>query len=159
MNVILNDESKFTKLGPVETYDKTASHEKKFCKGLNKMVKDNLLPKSVADEIRPVGSQRPRLYGLPKIHKDGTPLRPVLSAIGSPQYPVAKYLAKILGKDNRNDYIVVTNTELTLAKRSFTFRGAELWNCLPNSIRNQTNIGGFKKMLRIWVKENIPRFC
>ena len=70
-----------------------------------------------------------------------------------------EYLAKILKKDNRNENIVVTNTELTLAKRSFTFRGAELWNCLPNSIRNQTNIGGFKKMLRIWVKENIPRFC
>lgn len=96
MNAILSDQSKFSKLGPAETCDKTASHEKRFCKDLNKIVKDGRLPKCVADEIKPVGSQRPRLYGLPKIHKEGSPLRPVLSAIGSPQYPVAKYLAKVL---------------------------------------------------------------
>ena len=37
-----------------------------------------------------------------------------------------EYLAQILKKDNRNSNIIVTNTELTLAKRSFTFRGAQL---------------------------------
>ena len=69
-----------------------------------------------------------------------------------------EYLAQILNKDNRNGNIIVTNTELTLAKRSFTFRGAQLWNSLPNNIRNKSKIGNFKKMLRIWVQENIPRF-
>ena len=38
----------------------------------------------------------PRLYGLPKIHKDQTPLRPIVSAIGSPTYELAKYLASLL---------------------------------------------------------------
>ena len=36
------------------------------------------------------------MYGLPKIHKDGTPLRPIVSAIGSPTYGLAKKLAQIL---------------------------------------------------------------
>ena len=38
----------------------------------------------------------PRLYVLPKIHKDSIPLRPIVSAIGSPTYELAKYLATLL---------------------------------------------------------------
>ena len=69
-----------------------------------------------------------------------------------------EYLYERLGKDNRNGHIIVTNTELTLAKKSFTFRGAELWNSLPDQIRKNVKIGGFKKACRKWVKESIPRF-
>jgi len=36
--------------------------------------------------------QAPRLYGLPKIHKEGSPMRPVVSFISSPTYKLAKYL-------------------------------------------------------------------
>ncbi|XP_053686392.1 uncharacterized protein LOC128735934 [Sabethes cyaneus] len=39
----------------------------------------------------------PRIYGLPKIHKNGRPLRPVVSTIGSATYRMAQYLAGILG--------------------------------------------------------------
>jgi len=38
----------------------------------------------------------PRIYGLPKIHKEGVPLRPIVNTIGSPTYELAKYVAKIL---------------------------------------------------------------
>ena len=69
-----------------------------------------------------------------------------------------EYLFEILGKDNRNGHIMITNTELSLAKKSFTFRGPELWNKLPKDIRNSQKIGNFKKACRNWVKENIPRF-
>ena len=34
----------------------------------------------------------PRIYGLPKIHKDGVPLRPIVNTIGGPIYLLAKYL-------------------------------------------------------------------
>lgn len=34
----------------------------------------------------------PRLYGLPKVHKPGSPMRPVVSFISSPTYKIAKYL-------------------------------------------------------------------
>ena len=36
------------------------------------------------------------MYGLPKIHKPGVPLRPILSMTGSPQYEVSKWLCKVL---------------------------------------------------------------
>lgn len=33
-----------------------------------------------------------RIYGLPKIHKEGTPLRPIVNTIGGPTYLLAKFL-------------------------------------------------------------------
>ena len=38
----------------------------------------------------------PKFYGLPKIHKHNTPLRPIVSSCGSVTYGVAKKFAKIL---------------------------------------------------------------
>ena len=54
------------------------------------------MPKWIYDAIRPNGSQRPRMYGLPKIHKEGTPLRPILSMIGLSHHDLGKWLAGLL---------------------------------------------------------------
>ena len=35
-------------------------------------------------------------YGLPKAHKTGYPIRPIISTIGSYQYQLSKYLAKAI---------------------------------------------------------------
>lgn len=35
-----------------------------------------------------------RIYGAPKIHKEGIPLRPIVNTIGGPTYHLAKHLAK-----------------------------------------------------------------
>ena len=42
------------------------------------------------------GQDPPKFYGLPKVHKDGMPLRPIISSIGSVTYKTAKQLARIL---------------------------------------------------------------
>ena len=44
----------------------------------------------------PTGCVPPKFYGLPKIHKPDTPLRPIVSSCGSVTYGVAKELTKIL---------------------------------------------------------------
>ena len=44
----------------------------------------------------PTGCVPPKFYGLPKIHKPGTPLRPIVSSCGSATHGVAKEFAKIL---------------------------------------------------------------
>ena len=36
------------------------------------------------------------MYGLPKIHKQNAPCRPILSMIGSAQHELAKFLAALL---------------------------------------------------------------
>ena len=44
----------------------------------------------------PTGCIPPKLYGLPKIHKTGNPLRPIVSSRGSVTYRVTKVLNKVL---------------------------------------------------------------
>ena len=44
----------------------------------------------------PMGCNAPKFYGLPKILKPDTPLRPIVSSRGSVTYGVAKVLTKIL---------------------------------------------------------------
>ena len=50
---------------------------------------------AVYRQIYPSGSKAGVLYGLPKIHKAGTPVRPIISAIGTFNYHLAKYLDQI----------------------------------------------------------------
>ncbi|XP_066267643.1 uncharacterized protein [Branchiostoma lanceolatum] len=47
--------------------------------------------------LNPTTEQPPSFYGLPKIHKPGVPLRPIVSSIGSVTYNLASHLAQILG--------------------------------------------------------------
>ena len=47
-------------------------------------------------KMHPTGTVPPKFYGLPKIHKRGIPLRPIVSIRGSISYEVAKELARIL---------------------------------------------------------------
>ena len=84
MNEILDDQSKFIRLGSVFTNDNTASIESRLQKRLLDLVKANLIPKWIYDAIGPTGLQRLRMYGLPITHKEGTPLRPILFMIGCP---------------------------------------------------------------------------
>ena len=44
----------------------------------------------------PTSCTAPKFYGLPKIHKTSTPLRPIVTSRGSVTYGVAKVVAKIL---------------------------------------------------------------
>ena len=46
--------------------------------------------------LYPTAAVPAKLYGLPKIHKPGIPLRPIVSSIGAATYNTAKELAKIL---------------------------------------------------------------
>jgi len=55
----------------------------------------------------PFGSRPGIMYGLPKIHKEGAPVRPIISAIGTYTYKTAKYLNRILTEYiTENDCII-----------------------------------------------------
>ena len=44
----------------------------------------------------PQGAVSSKFYGLPKVHKPGNPLRPIVSSTGTATYHTAKELARIL---------------------------------------------------------------
>ncbi|XP_055714366.1 uncharacterized protein LOC129808607 [Phlebotomus papatasi] len=55
----------------------------------------------------------PRIYGLPKVHKPGVPLRPVVSYIGSPNYALAKFVASLLSPLTDSPYNVKNSLEVS----------------------------------------------
>ena len=50
------------------------------------------------------GGSHGTLYGLPKIHKEGLPMRPILTSCETPNYKLAKYLVPLLEPLTKNDY-------------------------------------------------------
>lgn len=46
--------------------------------------------------IIPIGAKTPRMFDLPKIQKQGVPLRFILSMTNSAQYQLAKWLDDVL---------------------------------------------------------------
>ena len=63
---------------------------------LNVLRDNKLIDQQQYLKLKPTGSQPPRFYGLPNIHKDGIPVRPIVSYTGTPLYEVSKYIAEIL---------------------------------------------------------------
>ena len=68
------------------------SLESQITKRLLQLHKCSELSKELHNRIKPVGAQRPRMYGLPKTHKENVPLRRILSMFGSAQHELAKCL-------------------------------------------------------------------
>ena len=69
-----------------------------------------------------------------------------------------EYLSNFLTRDNILGNIIVQNSNLGLYRNSFTYRGSVLWNKLPRAIRTEIKIGTFKKKVRAWIVQNVPRF-
>ena len=69
----------------------------RIIKDVKKALTNSNLDDRLNKHLTPTREITPRIYGLPKIHKEGVPLRPIVNTIGSPTYELEKYLAKILG--------------------------------------------------------------
>ena len=69
-----------------------------------------------------------------------------------------EYLAATLCNDSRLGRITVPNVHLSLAQKSFKIRGAVHWNALPPYIRSVQKVGIFKKEVKKWIKDCVPRF-
>ena len=48
------------------------------------------------------------------------------------------------------------NYMLSISRGGFCYRGATLWNQLPNHLRKPGNDAAFKKGAKSWVVQNIP---
>ena len=60
------------------------------------LLKKSSLTVETRRQICPAGSRSPRLYELPKIHKEGVPLRSIVSNIGASTYQLSKQLSGFL---------------------------------------------------------------
>lgn len=92
MKDILSDKTTYRKL----ERNPTAATERKVAQFVWKLRQENKIGNSTAHYLRNTDATPPALYGLPKIHKEGTPFRPIVSFCGSPTYELAKFISRIL---------------------------------------------------------------
>ena len=128
MMVILNDKSKFFKLGQIDKFDHTSKIENNIQRKLRSWYSKGSISKEIYELTRPIGSQRPKLYGLPKTHKNDIPFRPILSKTKTPQSNVSTFLVSVL-------QLVLDKFSNHIVHDSFTFvnKLKSLNLCQPNS--------------------------
>ncbi|XP_062704174.1 uncharacterized protein LOC134286560 [Aedes albopictus] len=95
------DDKMQTLVNDSDTYEPIASDPtKKTLKKINALIdiwhEKGFIPNSERMKLKVFNCNPPRVYGLPKTHKDGRPLRIINSAIGTATYKMAKYLSRIL---------------------------------------------------------------
>ena len=118
MNDILSDQSKFKPIDIKEGKEIRFIEQKEILvkKTLKRLLDERKIPIYTRNKLHPKGSQPGVLYGLSKIHKplvNGIPkMRPILSAIGTSTYNLAKFLVPLMSN--------IVSNEFT-AKSSFSF--------------------------------------
>lgn len=65
-------------------------------RALTKLLKATDWDETINTVLIPRASVPPRLYGLPKIHKEGCSLHPIVNMIGTAMYYIANNLAGLL---------------------------------------------------------------
>ena len=76
--------------------DPTTKHKNKLITLLKSIKAEGGMSENTYNRLYPTGACSPKYHGLPKVHKIGIPLRPIVSSIGSVSYETAKELSKIL---------------------------------------------------------------
>ena len=106
---LLLDSSKCIQL-PIDEDNYIANLESKLKDRFKVLKNEEKISEKEFDSICPVGTMPGILYGNPKVHKtvvNNTPkFRPILSAINTPTYSLAKYLNPILSPLTTNEFTV-----------------------------------------------------
>ena len=76
--------------------DPTTKYKKKLISTLKSIKAEGGINEVVYRRLYPTEASSPKFYGLQKVHKQGMPLRPIVSSIGAATYEPAKVLSKIL---------------------------------------------------------------
>ena len=92
MDALVNDKQTYEEL----KRDPTPALQRKLNSTLLTLKKTNAIDTQRYYRLRYSVPQPPKLYSLPKLHKPGFPMRPIVSFCGSPTYQLSKYLTTIL---------------------------------------------------------------
>ena len=103
---LLMEDGKFLKL----EIDDTCERETKLQNKLRYLSNKGAVTRETYKRVSPCGSKSGILYGLPKIHKQGVPIRPIISAIGTYTYKLSKYLDEIIKPILVEDHFMAKDT-------------------------------------------------
>ncbi|CAF1562230.1 unnamed protein product [Adineta ricciae] len=119
---ILNDRNTFE----IVEVDETITQEDRLMRKLKQLRNEGFITEKEFNFCRPRGSQPARIYGLPKIHKLGAPLRPIVSASGTFNYKLAKLLANKLDYLRKNESIIKDTFTFVDELRSLKFDNSRI---------------------------------
>ena len=106
---LLSDENTYQRLNK----DPTSKFSNKLINQLKELKKEGGLDDREYRRVYPTSALIPRFYGLPKVHKQGAPLRPIVASRGSITYELAKLLAQILSPlVGKNGYALKNSAEM-----------------------------------------------
>jgi len=109
------------KKGPTSTMERRASSPIKMAD----------IPDDTVKRVIPHASVAPRVYGLPNIHMEETPLRPIVNCIASPTQNLARYLAGILSPFVGQSEHHIKNSETFLQKiQSIVLKDTDTMVCI-----------------------------
>ena len=89
---MLNDTNTYT----LTNIDDTITVKTKADELLSKLYSQHHINKKQFTNLKDFTPRTPQFYGIPKIHKNNIPLRPIVSQIDGPTSSISKYLDKIL---------------------------------------------------------------
>ena len=125
MQALLSDTKTYVKLDK----DPTPKLKKELVSIPQGLEKEGKIRKEDKQFLYPTTENVPRICGSPKIHKDGTPLRPIVDFTGSVGYNGAKSLADILSPlVGQSEHHVLNSKNLADDLRDLTIEEDEILN-------------------------------
>ena len=150
--VVLNKSDYHTKiqdhLEDTNTYsekdeDSTPSLRKKINSYLKSLFDKQILSKTQYYHLFANSATIPRFYALVKIHKEGNPIRPIVSFISSPSYNLAQFISKLLTPSTnksphklKNSFDAKSKLKNVIIPNSYkliSFDVKSLFTCIPQN--------------------------
>ena len=122
MKELLQDETKFavTNESPFKIVFRV---EDKINRFLRNLLETRIISDETYKRLYSTGGSLCTLYGLPKIHKQNIPLRPILAGYRAPNYQLAKYLVPQLAHLTTNEYTIKNSYEFCDTVKLLNSRG------------------------------------
>ncbi|XP_064094447.1 uncharacterized protein LOC135206897 [Macrobrachium nipponense] len=95
---LLNDTQTYLTLRSPPIATKMQQEFNRKIRKIANTLSDPLHKELVLSKISSRSPSVPYFYGVPKVHKPGYPLRPIIAACGSPQNTLAEWLAQVLSQ-------------------------------------------------------------
>ena len=70
--------------------DPTTKYKNKLINLLKTVKAEGGINEGIYRRLYPIGAGSPKSYGLPEVHKEGMPLRPIVSSLGAVTYETSK---------------------------------------------------------------------
>ena len=123
MTTIISDCSKFCKLTHFDAFLTTLRLEDKVNRFLSKIKKLGIISDQIYKDLYSTGTSPGTLYGLPKIHKAGLPMRPILAAYNTAVYKLSKFLVPMIDGFTRNEFSLKNSYDFYSALQNFQHSG------------------------------------